>query len=146
MHFITGGAFNGKAKWVRNFYKIKERHDVIWISAYKHQALPMMLHDFGKDLVVLEGAEQWVREISVRSDLKGFREEWKNVLRNWHLWETESPERTLVIIGADITKGIVPVKKEHRNWRDCTGWAFQDIVGLADRVDLIWYGIGQRLK
>lgn len=146
MHFITGGSFNGKAKWVRSFYKIEEREDVIWISAYKHQPLPITLHDLGKDFIVLEGAEQWIKEISARSDLNDFREEWKNVLRNWHLWETERPERTLVIIGADITKGIVPVEKEQRNWRDCTGWAFQDIAGLADRMDLIWYGIGQRLK
>jgi adenosylcobinamide kinase / adenosylcobinamide-phosphate guanylyltransferase len=146
VHFVTGGSFNGKAKWVRNFYKMDGKVEALWISAYKKHPLPISLHEFGKDFIVLEGVEQWIRGLLTRSDLKDFRAEWQNIVRNWHLWEAERPERTLVMIGADITKGIVPVEKEHRNWRDCTGWAYQDIADLADRVDHIWYGIGQRLK
>ena len=34
MHFVTGGAYNGKAKWVKNHYTLDMDH-VQWISAYR---------------------------------------------------------------------------------------------------------------
>lgn len=58
----------------------------------------------------------------------------------------EKPSRKLVIIGTDISKGIVPLEKENRLWRDFTGWVYQDLVAKAERVDVIWYGINQIMK
>ena len=55
-------------------------------------------------------------------------------------------QRKLVVIGSDITKGIVPVEKENRLWRDVTGWAYQDLAAQADKIDIIWYGCNQTIK
>ena len=52
----------------------------------------------------------------------------------------------IIVIGTDITKGIVPIEKENRVWRDLTGRVFQDTASICERVDLIWYGISKRLK
>ena len=52
----------------------------------------------------------------------------------------------VILIGTDITKGIVPIEAENRVWRDVTGRVYQDTVSICNRVDLIWYGINKRLK
>jgi adenosyl cobinamide kinase/adenosyl cobinamide phosphate guanylyltransferase len=50
------------------------------------------------------------------------------------------------VIGSDITKGVVPLEKENRIWRDLTGWAYQDTAAKAEKVDIIWYGLNQTMK
>jgi adenosylcobinamide kinase / adenosylcobinamide-phosphate guanylyltransferase len=62
------------------------------------------------------------------------------------MWEQEKPQKKLVVIGTDITKGIVPVDRENRLWRDVTGWAYQDLAAQADKIDIIWYGCNQTIK
>ncbi|WP_394172482.1 hypothetical protein [Guptibacillus hwajinpoensis] len=51
-----------------------------------------------------------------------------------------------MIIGTDITQGILPFEREEQDWRELTGWAYQDLTDAADRVDVIWYGLNQQLK
>jgi adenosyl cobinamide kinase/adenosyl cobinamide phosphate guanylyltransferase len=36
--------------------------------------------------------------------------------------------------------------RENRLWRDVTGWAYQDLSAMADKVDVIWYGLNQTIK
>ncbi|MDZ5474215.1 bifunctional adenosylcobinamide kinase/adenosylcobinamide-phosphate guanylyltransferase [Bacillus sp. 31A1R] len=132
MHFVTGGAFNGKRAWVKNLLN-NECH---WISSYQGEEFPNPTTFKGK--VVLEGMEQWTKKYS--------REHWRENLKQWLVWEKESADRQVIVIGTDIMKGIVPMEKEHRNWRDLTGWVYQDIVSLSSRVDIIWYGINQTIK
>src|SRR5699024_3623989 len=62
-------------------------------------------------------------------------------LERWLKWEKEKEERNLYLIGTDIGKGIVPMEKELRVYRDIVGYCFQDVVKKAERVDVIWYGI-----
>lgn len=132
MHFVTGGAYNGKRQWVRDRYP-----EAKWISAYKRSPI---LTELDGSVVVLEGLEQWVRENSCT------REEWKRQLDKWLAWEGGDLSRHVVLIGTDISKGIVPMEKEYREWRDLTGWLYQDVVAVSKQVDLIWYGINQTIK
>jgi len=132
MHFVTGGAFNGKRAWVKKY----TNEDVHWVSSYQGEEFPTPFPFNGK--VVLEGMEQWTKKCT--------REYWQDHLKHWEAWEKESPKRQVIIIGTDIMKGIVPMEKEDRNWRDLTGWVYQDIVYLSSRVDVIWYGINQTIK
>ncbi|MGG0717851.1 bifunctional adenosylcobinamide kinase/adenosylcobinamide-phosphate guanylyltransferase [Robertmurraya massiliosenegalensis] len=132
MHFVTGGAFNGKSKWVRAKFP-----EAKWISAYSGETF---LQEVDVQVVVLEGMEQWVRESTYS------REEWAKVLENWLEWEQVDSSRYVLFIGTDISKGIVPIEKENRDWRDRTGWVYQDLVALCKRVDVIWYGINQTIK
>ncbi|MGD6902887.1 bifunctional adenosylcobinamide kinase/adenosylcobinamide-phosphate guanylyltransferase [Bacillus infantis] len=142
MHFIIGGSFNGKAAWVTRQYTEEKAS---WHSAYKGERLPEAA-DAATDCVILEGIEQWIREDIKRMDKDPARALWKERLDDWLRWEAGVQERKLVLIGTDITKGIVPMEKEDRDWRDASGWIFQDAAAAAERVDLIWYGISRKLK
>nr|WP_256522137.1 bifunctional adenosylcobinamide kinase/adenosylcobinamide-phosphate guanylyltransferase [Halobacillus sp. A5] len=61
-------------------------------------------------------------------------------------WEHSRPDHQLIIIGTDVTGGIVPVEKEHREWRDNVGLHYQQFIKEAESVYRIWYGIPQQLK
>ncbi|WML39311.1 bifunctional adenosylcobinamide kinase/adenosylcobinamide-phosphate guanylyltransferase [Neobacillus sp. OS1-2] len=144
MHFITGGAFNGKRKWVKKEYNRNQEKQ--WLSAYNGFPLPFTIPENHLVEVVLEGIEVWVKELTMRYDADRCREIWNGCLEAWISWEKERAERKLIVIGTDITKGIVPVKEENRLWRDVTGWAYQDVAAKSDKVDVIWYGLNQTIK
>lgn len=142
MHFITGGAFNGKRAWVKENYGICGT----WLSAYQDHHLKADMNQIESNLLVLEGIEVWLRELTIAYDAYKCREIWNSSINHWLLWEKEKSNRLLVVIGNDITKGIVPMEKENRLWRDVTGWAYQDLAAKADKVDIIWYGLNQTIK
>jgi adenosylcobinamide kinase / adenosylcobinamide-phosphate guanylyltransferase len=142
MHFITGGAFHGKAEWVSIHYNISQK-DKDWFLL--KDTLPHLQDLKGTNRVVLEGLEYVVHSI-VLQKREHVRDELRHLLDSWLKWEASDRKNKLILIGADIGKGIVPMEKERRIWRDLNGWFFQDIVKRADRVDIIWYGISQLLK
>lgn len=135
MHFVTGGAFNGKRNWVKRQYP-----KAVWISAYCNDSLIHDLNHYDSPVIVLEGLETWVKDLSTD------REGWRENVTFWLKWEQEVPGRKVVIIGSDITKGIVPMEKENRHWRDLTGWVYQDVAAVSKQVDVIWYGLPQTIK
>lgn len=142
MHFITGGAFNGKRAWVKENYGISGT----WLSAYQKDYLKADINQIESNLLVLEGIEVWLRELTKTYDSYRCREIWNTTINDWLLWEKAESNRKLVMIGNDITKGIVPMETENRLWRDVTGWAYQDLAAKADKVDIIWYGLNQTIK
>ncbi len=142
MHFVTGGAYNGKAKWVKKHFALDMDH-VQWISAYRDEPLPLHFHE---DTVVLQGIEAWIKGEASAQEAAVIRLKWQEIISGWRIWEEENNDRRLILIGADITKGIVPIEVENRIWRDATGWVYQDIVAVSSRVDMIWYGVSQQLK
>lgn len=139
MHFITGGAFNGKRAWVKERYQEAE-----WISAYDGDPFCEILE--GRSIVVLEGLELWMKELSEKLSINQAREYLKKVFAGWQEWENSACNRQVIVIGSDISKGIVPMEKENRDWRDLTGWAYQDLTSICQRVDIIWYGINRTIK
>ncbi len=116
---------------------------VQWISAYRDEPLPLHFHE---DTVVLQGIEAWIKRDAANQEAAAIRMNWQEIIRKWRIWEEAKNDRRLILIGADITKGIVPIEVENRIWRDATGWVFQDIVAASSRVDIIWYGVSQQLK
>jgi adenosylcobinamide kinase / adenosylcobinamide-phosphate guanylyltransferase len=146
LHFVIGGACNGKANWVRNHYERCQYSKESWIKAYHRPYYDGLSEDSDESLVVVEGIEYWIRELSAQHESDDVRKIWKETLVNWEGWEKEGRKRKVVLIGSDITRGIVPVEKVDRKWRDDAGWAFQDTVKACHRVDQIWYGIGQQIK
>lgn len=145
MHFVTGGAFNGKSKWVKAYNQINDENSH-WITAYRQEDLSDSLDSFCKDIIILEGIEQWVKALLNHHDERAVQEKWRRLLQQWQLWENGKPGRVVILIGSDLTKGIVPASLEERIWRDVTGRVFQDTAAASERVDLIWYGINQKLK
>ncbi|MBA4536849.1 bifunctional adenosylcobinamide kinase/adenosylcobinamide-phosphate guanylyltransferase [Bacillus aquiflavi] len=147
MHFVTGGAFNGKRKWVEERYRLKEHQHYKWISAYELEACPESVFWDVEQFLILEGVEQWIKKLVEKyKDIETCRQKWHYFLQGWIDLEAQKQDRTLIIIGSDITKGIVPVQQVDRRWRDVTGWAFQDAANVAERVDVIWYGLATNLK
>lgn len=145
MHFVTGGAFNGKSNWVRTYNPVIKR-DAYWFSAYFKDELPEHVDQFREDCIILEGIEQWIKELLQEVDAVEARQKWRLLLKQWQKWEKNDKGRTVILIASDITKGIVPTKAKDREWRDVTGRVFQDTAAICDRVDLIWYGINTRIK
>ena len=142
MHFVTGGAYNGKTSWVRHFYGLEKRHAEL--SGYRNDQ-PKLL-DCKEDIVLLGGLDGWIREDAKKMTPEAVRRKWKETMKEWRIWEKAKPERCCIVIGSDISKGIVPMEAENRRWRDACGWVYQDLATMADRVDIIWYGINQQVK
>src|SRR4051812_27196291 len=107
MHFISGGAFNGKRAWVKNTCKACENKQ--WVSAYDNYSLPKELPEIDDALVILEGVEIWLKDLTAQYDADMCREIWNNCLEKWLSWEQAVLNRQLILIGTDITKGIVPM-------------------------------------
>ncbi len=137
MHFVTGGAFNGKKKWVAKFYELQQKKHQ-WHSFYKKQEVPV----FKEEIIVLEGLEQFVRALLEKEgEPAKSRHVFKEQLLSW-----KKENRTFILIGTDITKGIVPINAFDRQFRDTVGWCFQDAATAAARVDTVWYGIPETIK
>jgi adenosylcobinamide kinase / adenosylcobinamide-phosphate guanylyltransferase len=145
VHFVTGGAFNGKSSWVKAYNGISEANST-WLSAYHEDVLPDSLDLLHDRIVVLEGIEQWIKELLTEFNASEVQQKWQLLLEKWLMWEKSHRGRKIILIGSDITKGIVPNEAGDRMWRDVTGRIFQEAVSACERVDLIWYGVNQRLK
>lgn len=142
MHFVTGGAFNGKRKWVKQFYPSA----ATWFSASEHVTWPTPGEKLQR-VVILEGVESWVKqEINPAFSADEILDRNIQKAAAWLDWEQSEENRILVFIGTDISKGIVPIEKENRLHRDVNGWFYQKLVEHAERVDMIWYGISETLK
>jgi len=141
MHVVTGGAYHGKSAWVKKFYHLNS--DVTWLSAYNDDPCPIHMTS-PTNIIVLEGVEEWIRQ-SLKNNTFN-RHDGRQLINQWLAWEQEKSERQIVVIGNDISKGIVPIEREYREWRDVTGWFFQDLVLHSHRFDVIWYGIHKQLK
>lgn len=147
MHFVTGGHFNGKSQWVRNYYKIKDRSDYTWISAYHNESFEKWDQNQNVCLIVLEGIEIYLKKMLDKDlEMQQIVDQTKRLIDDAFVWEQGNKNRNLVWIGTDISKGIVPIEKKDRLWRDITGWVYQDIVSKSEKVDIIWYGISRKLK
>ncbi|MHA6252613.1 bifunctional adenosylcobinamide kinase/adenosylcobinamide-phosphate guanylyltransferase [Oceanobacillus sp. CAU 1775] len=144
MHIVTGGAANGKAVWVKETYNLDEKQDK-WFNAEETSFSTFNLEKM-QGIVVIEAIEHWVYEWLKDSDLDTVRNDGKQEIDEWLLWEESNEENNLIIICTDISKGIVPMEKTLRNWRDVTGWFYQDLVEAATKVNYIWYGIAKQLK
>ena len=146
MHFITGGAFNGKKTWVKNHYKL-ETLEYLWLSAYKNDSLVKTADSKHPPIVILEGMEKWIsNNVTSNKTTASILIELQDRLNSWIKWEKQSEQHRLLIIGTDISKGIVPTEQQDRHWRDITGWMYQYIAKQSSHMDVIWYGINQRIK
>lgn len=144
MHFIIGGAYNGKRKWVAS---LLEQEGISWDSI-----LDLSKTASDKDLasyqaVVWNRTESWIEE---RTEAEANKEEivgqWKIEVARLLEWEQGKVGRKLLIIGTDQSKGVVPMDKTARAARDVTGWCYQYTALKAERVTRVWYGIAEELK
>jgi len=109
-------------------------------------SFPQDLSQFKSNILVLDAVERLLLNELKTNHTDIDRDYGKVLIKQWAEWEQEDSERQLIIIGNDISKGIVPMSGLERTWRDLTGWFYQDLVSVSKRVDYIWYGIAKQLK
>lgn len=132
MHIYIGGAYNGKRKYVKQYYQSYRQYvfegEIPESSAFTTQ-----------DVVIVGRFEQLVQQLT-------------------HLTEDEVVEQlmeklgqldkvaTLVCVCTDMGRGIVPLDKEQRFLRDTCGRLYQAMFAYSHQVTRIWYGIPQVIK
>jgi adenosylcobinamide kinase / adenosylcobinamide-phosphate guanylyltransferase len=141
MHFVTGGAFQGKRKWVKDRFDLDEQ-TYTWINGYEEDVF--MIHS-SKPILILEGCEEIIRRF-IQEEAPHARVKWTKLIQFYKQWQQQDSTRTVIFIGCDIGLGIVPIKAERRLWRDVVGWCYQDTAHLCTSVTTIWAGIGTQLK
>jgi adenosylcobinamide kinase/adenosylcobinamide-phosphate guanylyltransferase len=140
VYFVTGGAFQGKREWVKQ-YLSNHSGDELWFNGYKKNPLDLTLFK-EKDVIVIEGMEEYIRHsLETKS-----RENWKSTILQWQNWEKEVAGRLIVIIGCEVGLGIVPMDERDRESRDMVGWVYQDIAAHSTTVIRLWCGIAEILK
>lgn len=115
LHFVTGGAYNGKTKWVKQLYGLE--NDVLWLSGYRKEQ-PKLI-DFQGETVVLQGLDAWIQQDAEKMDSDSIRKRWKEIMADWRIWEKERDEHNCIVIGSDISKGIVPMGSERSQMARC---------------------------
>ncbi|REJ22368.1 MAG: cobalamin biosynthesis protein [Bacillaceae bacterium] len=144
VHVVVGGAFNGKRKWVKEHYRLQSGA-CKWFCGYVNNAKMSEIYEtehFQK-ITVIEGIEQYIFHLIDQSS--DWQKKWEKMIFSWHEWEVKK-RGTVIIIANDITKGVVPIDPLERKWRDACGSCLQQLIAKAGRVDMIWYGISERLK
>lgn len=140
LHFVTGGSFNGKLKWVLEYYKLTKLDDFYIFKCYQKKSKIKLVETVS---IIISGLEHYLQLFEKTN--KG-RAEFHRELLSWIEWEQALDGRKLILIGSDISKGVVPISKDERQLRDFVGWCYQDIAKIADRVDIIWYGMANTIK
>lgn len=144
MHVITGGAYNGKWQFVKQLYNLTDEADFIKYSGYNNDELPSDFSNIQTKYFIIQNLELYIKgffenEASVPSQTEKF-------VLNCLNWQERNPHAELILIGSDISKGVVPVGRKEREWRDMTGLMYQRLVQVSERFDIIWYGINRQLK
>jgi len=102
-------------------------------------------HLQNEKLIVFEGMEELLKN-RLQQKETDIWEQWVTVINGWKAWEAAGADRKVVFIGCDISKGIVPLDYCDRQWRDITGWCYQELARLCNKVEIIWNGIAQTIK
>ncbi|SDH09171.1 adenosylcobinamide kinase /adenosylcobinamide-phosphate guanylyltransferase [Alteribacillus persepolensis] len=146
MYFITGGACNGKKQWVVTNFNEKIQNSCRWYCGYQEDWTDILeLQHTEADTVVIEGIEHCLKAYASEGSGRSgalFYETFVQPLRHW---EKACAGRTLIIIGTDVTKGVVPMEQETRRFRDETGRLFQYLSQHANDMYMIWFGIAKKL-
>lgn len=123
-----------------------------------HEGENIRVVDGGKKAGQKPGAEQKIeREHAVGNFGKTI-----TVFYRYHLWvkallkEGKSPEEeterwlksheNCIIISDEVGNGIVPIKREDREYRERLGRILIEVAARAERVERVICGMGQRLK
>lgn len=126
MHIVLGGAHNGKRAFVRD-YLTRNGLTSAWLSE------EMEIGETLEDVLVMDGIPQALISLTREE-----RIEWL---------DRYLPKETHVIwIIEDVSRGIVPMEKHQRMYRDECGRITQLLVEKATTVTQIWYGLTEMRK
>ncbi|WP_165767483.1 bifunctional adenosylcobinamide kinase/adenosylcobinamide-phosphate guanylyltransferase [Tetzosporium hominis] len=126
MHIVLGGAHNGKRAMVRE-HLARNGLTSTWLS---------------------DSIENWYRQTDVlvidsipQALFPMTREQRINWLETYIL-----PTSNVIWIIEDVSRGIVPMEKHKRSYRDESGRITQLLVEKATSVAQVWYGLVEMRK
>lgn len=126
MILVIGGAYQGKADFVKRRFSLSE-DDFLRADRYTER--------LSTEKRVIYGLEEWVygrvsagkdTELDIRGELCGIKNK--------------------IIICNDITQGLVPMDKTDRAWREAVGRCITFLAANADEVYRVFCGIENRIK
>lgn len=126
MHIVLGGAHNGKRALVRDYL---ERNGLTstWLSDRIEN------WDQETDVLVIDSIPQALFPLTREERIKWL--------------DHYIPRHTRVIwIIEDVSRGIVPMEKQQRRYRDECGRIIQLLVEKATSVTQVWYGLIEMRK
>lgn len=134
MDFVSGGAYNGMLDWVM------ENYDSDYTILQADQELEVV----DTNILIVDKLEDTI--YTNCNDEKDGTKKWQAYYHALLEWERTATSYQLIIIGIDITGGIVPIERKDRLWRDRLGFIYQQLTNDAEHVFRIWFGIAQQLK
>ncbi|WP_404451241.1 bifunctional adenosylcobinamide kinase/adenosylcobinamide-phosphate guanylyltransferase [Virgibacillus necropolis] len=134
MDFITGGAYNGMLDWAMENYD----SDCTILQAGQEYK------DVHTNILIVDKLEEIIYKYW--NDQEDGTKQWREYYQALMKWERTATSHQLIMIGTDITGGIVPVEQKDRLWRDRLGFIYQQLTKDAECVFRIWFGISQQLK
>lgn len=142
MQLVVGGAYSGKRKLVKEKFPINQ-----WYSAYQYQSLARWKEKYGANSpFVVEGWEVWIRqEWEEKQDLEPIRMYFESIIADMQVMENNR-EQPVVLVMMEVGRGIVPMDKNDRAWRDLCGWVLQCAAACSEEVHYCWHGLSRRLK
>lgn len=121
---VLGGAFNGKLKYVKDKYSLKDE-EIYYCKS----------DEINLEKKVISGFHIFIREMLINNkDAIKYIEENKELLK----------EKILIV--DDINSGIVPINKFNRKWRDVNGKALQILSKENTKVIRVFFGLEMVLK
>ncbi|MFD2444909.1 bifunctional adenosylcobinamide kinase/adenosylcobinamide-phosphate guanylyltransferase [Bacillus sp. CGMCC 1.16607] len=142
MQLVVGGAFSGKRRLIRDRYD-----HLIWHSAYQQAELVHWQEKvFDKMVLVIEGWELWIKEMWFQvGEIDTVRAYFEAEIRKICKVERQH-EYQVIFVMLEMGRGIVPMEKNDRVWRDLCGWILQYAAQQAEKVDYCWHGLAKSLK
>lgn len=143
MQLVVGGAYSGKRKWVKEKFP-----DSPWISAYENAQLTnwKQTYESGSSPLITEGWEEWIRQEWDKSgELDVVTEYFEAIIDEMQRVE-EQRKQSIVMIMLEMGRGVVPIDKDERAWRDLSGWVLQSAAARAESVHYCWHGLSRKLK
>ncbi|GGC75594.1 hypothetical protein GCM10007216_02680 [Thalassobacillus devorans] len=143
MQLVVGGAYSGKRKFVNRKFP-----DSQWLSAYENESLTQWKETYitVDSAQVIEGWEVWIRqEWEKARELELVRNYFEACITEMKQIEKQK-QQPIVLIMLEMGRGVVPMDKNDRSWRDLSGWVLQTAAEKAESVHYCWHGLSRQLK
>lgn len=143
MRLITGGCFQGKSDFAREQYQKQEGKEISleeWFVLAADGRTDSWEKTFRAPAV--EAMQEYIRRISEK-ELEFVQK--KEQIQRW-IKELQIKNPDVILIVDEIGCGIVPLKREEREYRDLVGYAGQLAAQNADSVYRVMMGMGEQIK
>ncbi|MEX2416740.1 MAG: bifunctional adenosylcobinamide kinase/adenosylcobinamide-phosphate guanylyltransferase [Paenibacillaceae bacterium] len=152
MLLVTGGAYAGKRKYIRELF---HNRTLEWVSSYeRHEPDQWRKQWTAHSILVMEGWEEWVQKKLLEGASEEEVQSWISAIMNDVFREEDKRtavddkgmRREVVFIMLEMGRGIVPISPEERAMRDIIGRIAQTAALASNEVIYMWHGLPRIIK